>query len=166
MIEYWLVHFLLSLFSAADSPLHWPKLPPPHPQSLHSPKNLHLHHPPPFVCVSSSPLPYPAWGERAVLIQAGGEGGAGGGELAFRSPSFMPGTPGPSTWQCDNVAGLFKRDPVFVKCFSPWRATTGQGQGTWKVPEKEEGQLWSHNVKGMDFLINLSRESFALLLWV
>lgn len=67
-------------------------------------------------------------------------------------------TPGPSTWQCDNTAAVFKRDPVFVKCFSPWRATREQGQETWKVPVKEKGQLWSHDVKGMDFMINLSLE--------
>lgn len=104
---------------------------------------------PAFVSFSSSPLPDPARGERTVPIQ-----GSGGGKLAFRSPSSMAlyaRTPGPSTWQCDNVAGLFKRDPVFVKCFSPWRATTGQGQEPWTVLMKEEGQLWSRNVKGMGF---------------
>lgn len=88
-----------------------------------------------------------------------------GGVLAFRSPSSIAlyaRTPGPSTWQCDNVVGLFKGDPVFDKCFSPWRPTTGQGQGTWKVSVKEEGQLWSHNVKGIDFwLTSVTRAGLA-----
>lgn len=134
-------------------------IPPPllslHPQSLHSPQistftalplyspsSPHLSHTQPEV-------------KEAFSFRAGG----GVGELAFRSPSSMAlyaRTPGPSTWQCDNVAGLFKRDPVCVKCFSPWRATAGQGQGAWKVLVKERGHLWSQNVKGWTFWLTLA----------
>lgn len=47
-------------------------------------------------------------------------GGSGGGSPS--SIALYARTPGPSTWQCDNALGLFKRDPVFVKCSSPRRA--------------------------------------------
>lgn len=108
--------------------------------------NLHLHHPP-LLSPSAPHLSHTQPEEKELLSFR-----------PFRLPSssssssiaLYAGTPGPSTWQCDNVAGLFKRDPVFVKCFCPWRATTGQERGAVKA----EGELWCERT---DFLINLSR---------
>lgn len=151
MIEYWLVHFLLSLFSAADSPLHWPKLPPPHPQSLHSPKNLHLHHPPPFVCVSSSPLPYPAWGERTVLIQAGVEGGGGGESLLSGPPPLCQG---PLGHQHDNVTmwrGFLKEILCLLSVFPPEEQPRGRVRGPEKCPRKKRANFDHTMWKGWTF---------------
>lgn len=155
----------LSLVSAAD-------------QTTPSPSLLHilnllalLKSPPPpsspFVSISSSPLPYPARGERTVLIQGSGGGGEGGGPC-FQVPILNgslcqdPWVINMTMWQCGRA--FLKEILCLLSVFPPWRATAGQGQETWKVPMKDEGQLWSHNVKGTDFLINLSREILVVFL--
>lgn len=113
--------------------------------------NLHLHHPP-LLSPSAPHLSHTQPEEKELLSFR-----------PFRLPSssssssiaLYAGTPGPSTWQCDNVAGLFKRDPVFVKCFCPWRATTGQERGAVKA----EGELWSHDVKGRTFWLTWAEQA-------
>lgn len=87
--------------------------------------NLLPHHPPPLS--PRAPPPGPRWKNSS---HSGSKGRRG--KLAFRFPSSMvlyTQTPGPSTWQCDNVAGLFKIDPVFVKCFDPEEQLRGRARG-------------------------------------
>lgn len=130
----------LSLVSAAD-------------QTTPSPSLLHilnlfalLKSPPPpsspFVSISSSPLPYPARGERTVLIQGSGGGGEGGGALLSGPHPQWLFMPGPLGHQHDNVTmwqGFFKRDPVFVKCFPPLKSNRRAGSGDLESAHERRG---------------------------
>lgn len=100
-------------------------------------------------------------GWKSDLIQARGGGGGvvvggGGFQVPLLNGSLCqdPWAINMTMWQCGRA--FLKRDPVFVKCFPPEEPPWG-GSGDLKVPVKARGQLWSHNVKRTNFLINLSQ---------
>lgn len=76
---------------------------------------------------------------RAVVEEVGG--GWGGGLLSGPPPQWLF-MPGPLGHQHDNVTmwqGFFKRDPVFVKCFSPLKSNHGAGSGDLKSAHERRG---------------------------
>lgn len=68
--------------------------------------------------------------------------GGGGGSLLSGPPPQWLFMPGPLGHQHDNVTmwqGFFKRDPVFVKCFSPLKSNHGAGSGDLKSAHERRG---------------------------
>lgn len=128
-----------------------------HPQFLYSPKSSTSTTLP--LCVTlllTSPIPSLRWKNYS-------HSGPGGGLLSGPPPQwlFIARLLG---HQHDNVTmrqGFLKEILCLLSVLSPWRATATAGSGDLKSAVKEQGQLWSHNVKRMDFLINLSWGALA-----
>lgn len=119
----------------------------------------------PFYLLLTSPIPSSRWKN---CSHSGQWWRRWGGGACFQVPLLNgslcqdPWAINMTMWQCGRA--FLKEILCLLSVFPPWRATTGQGQETWKVPMKDEGQLWSHNVKGTDLLINLSREILVVFL--
>lgn len=128
-----------------------------------------LKSPPPapslFVSLCSSPLPYPAWGERTIHIQ-----GQGGGSLLSGPPAqwlFIPGLLG---HQHDNVTmrqGFLKEILCLLSVFFPLKSGCNRRvrrpeKCLWKNRANFDQAVW----KGWTFWLTWARGGWLLNYWM
>lgn len=110
--------------------------------------SLYLHSP--FVPISSSPRPYPARGERTVLIQVSGGGGGvgggwGGGVACFQVPLLNgslcqdPWAINMTMWQCGRA--FLKEILCLLSVFPPEEPPQGRVRRPEKCPWKTRKTL-------------------------